>query len=378
MLNVAIIGSGNVVSVHINCLLEEECNIVALVDIYKEKADSLKEKFNLDCQTFKDYKELLSADVKIDVIHICTPPFTHHEMAIACMDKGYHVVLEKPMAPTLKECDEMIEAEKRNGVLLACIAQNRFRHDIYKLKQMLDSGIAGKILFSEIKGTWWRARHYSDLWWRGTWEKEGGGCTLNSLVHYIDVLNWMKGVMPLEVTSMIGNISHDNSEVEDISMAMLKYKDNTFAQLTGSIIHHGEQHKVSMQCEKALMEFPWNCASSKAREDGFYLPNPEFEAEINAKYEALEYNKGERHIGQIRDIYVALNSNTKPLISSADGRDSIEMVAAIYKSAFLKQTVSLPISSSDDFYSAEGAMKHIVKFYKKEDSVENFVKSDLK
>lgn len=374
MFNVAIIGSGNVVSAHINSLSEfpDKCKIVGLVDIYPEKAVALKEKFNLDCETFSDYKELLASDLKIDIINICTPPFTHAEMAVACMDKGINVILEKPMAPSLADCDAMIEAEKRNGVLLACIAQNRYRPDVYKLKQMIDSNIAGRVVFTEIRGAWWRARHYSDLWWRGTWEKEGGGCTLNNVVHYIDILNWMKGGLPSEVTSVLGNVSHDNSEVEDITMSILKYPDNSFAQLTGSIVHHGNQHLVSMQCEKAVMESPWNCQADKAKVNGFSVPNPEFEEVIQAQFDALEDLKYERHTAQFDDILKALEAKTQPLITSKDGRDSIEMATAMFKSGFLKTTVQLPITNDDDFYTHEGKMKHVVKFHEKGDSVENF------
>ena len=108
------------------------------------------------------------------LIHICTPPYVHASIAIDSMDAGCNVVVEKPMATCLAECDAMLEAEKRNHVTLACIAQNRFRNSVFKLKKVADSGLAGKICCAHVDSYWWRGHSYYDLWWRGLWEKEGG------------------------------------------------------------------------------------------------------------------------------------------------------------------------------------------------------------
>ncbi len=99
---------------------------------------------------------MLDSGLNIDVIHICTPPYVHGEIAIHSMDAGCHVVVEKPMAACLQECDAMLEAEKRNHVIMACIAQNRFRNQIYKLKKVVDSKIAGKICCVHVNSSWWR------------------------------------------------------------------------------------------------------------------------------------------------------------------------------------------------------------------------------
>ena len=134
MLNIAIVGTGNIAPSHVEGLLTfpERCKIVALCDIYPEKAQAMKEKYHLDCQVFDDHQKMLAAGVPIDVVHVCTPPYTHAEIAIHSMDAGKNVVVEKPMATCLEECDAMLEAEKRNGVTMACIARNRFRNSIYK------------------------------------------------------------------------------------------------------------------------------------------------------------------------------------------------------------------------------------------------------
>ena len=214
MINVAIVGTGNIANAHVTGLLTfpERCKIVALCDIYPEKAKAMKEKYALDCEVFADHQKMLDSQVKIDLVHVCTPPYVHCEIAVNSMNAGCNVVVEKPMATCLEECDRMMETEKRNGVTMACIAQNRFRNSIYRLKKTVDSNLAGKICLANVQSAWWRGHCYYDLWWRGTWEKEGGGPTLNHAVHHIDMLNWLEGRLPESVMAMLANVMHDNAD----------------------------------------------------------------------------------------------------------------------------------------------------------------------
>ena len=260
MLNVAIVGTGNIAPIHVEGLLEfsDRCKIVALCDIYPEKAEALNKKYNLDCEIFDDHEKMLASGIKIDIVHICTPPYVHAEIAINSMNAGKHVVVEKPMATCLAECDAMLEAEKRNNVVMSCVAQNRFRNSIYKLKKTAESGIAGKICYANVKSYWWRGHSYYDLWWRGLWEKEGGGPTLYHAVHHIDMVNWIEGSLPEEVTAMLANVMHDNSEVEDLSIAVLRYQDGGLAQVTSSVVHHGEEQGIELQCADAKISAPWD------------------------------------------------------------------------------------------------------------------------
>ena len=128
------------------------------------------------------------------------------------------MVCEKPMAASLEECDNMLKARDESGRLLSIIAQNRFRRGIRDLKALLDSSIARPVRHAQVDSFGWRGHCYYDLWWRGTWEKEGGGCTLNHAVHHIDMLLWMMG-SPEQVTSFLANTAHDNAEVEDLSIS---------------------------------------------------------------------------------------------------------------------------------------------------------------
>ena len=205
MIKVAVIGTGGIANSHLESYVsafQGRCQIVALCDIYGDKAVQSKEKFQLDCRVEQDYRELLDSD--IDLVSICTPPYTHAEIAIDFLRAGKHVLVEKPMASSMEECDRMLEAASESERILSVIGQNRFRDPIMKLKRTLDTGKLGKIVHAQVDSHWWRGHCYYDLWWRGTWEKEGGGCTLNHAVHHIDMLQWMMG-MPDKVHAVMSN-----------------------------------------------------------------------------------------------------------------------------------------------------------------------------
>ncbi len=376
MIHVAVVGCGNIAHAHVEGLLTfpERCRIVALCDIYPEKAEAMRQKYGLDCQVYDDHEKMLSSEHSIDLVHVCTPPYVHAEIAINAMNAGCNTVVEKPMATCLAECDSMLEAERRNQVTMACIAQNRFRNSIYKLKKTADSSLAGRICCAHVDSLWWRGHCYYDLWWRGTWEKEGGGPTLNHAVHHIDMLNWMKGTLPEEVTAILTNVAHDNSEVEDLSLACLRYADGSVASVTSSVVHHGEEQGIVLQCEHAKLSAPWSVAAEVSQDNGFPRPegNRELKERLDAYYHSIPDLKYEGHTGEIDDVLTALERGGRPMITGEDGRKTVELISAIYKAGCTRSVVRLPIEKEDDYYTFQGILKHAIHFYEKKASVENF------
>lgn len=244
------------------------------------------------------------------------------------------------------------------------------------LKKTLDTGKAGKVVHAQVDSFWWRGHSYYDLWWRGTWEKEGGGCTLNHAVHHIDMLGWMLG-LPEKVTAVLSNAAHDNAEVEDVSVAILQYAASercakgALAQVTSSVIHHGEEQQVIFQCEKARISTPWKTAASTAMPNGFPIKNEDLENELSAAYQALPALAHTAHTGQIDNVLTAIETKSLPLIQGVDGRKTIELITAIYKAGAGQCPVDLPLKSDDPFYTVEGIMRSVPHFYEKTGSVEN-------
>lgn len=372
MLHVAIIGAGAISSVHMKAFLEfpNRCNIVALCDVFPEKAKQLKERFNLSADVYDSTNDLLRRN-DIDLISICTPPYTHAEIAIDALNSGKHVLVEKPMASSLEECDAMNAAADRSNKILSIVAQNRFTSPMMKLKHVLDTKLMGPIVHTQIDSYWWRGHSYYDLWWRGTWEKEGGGCTLNHAVHHIDIFQWMNG-MPSEVTAVTSNTSHDNAEVEDLSIAIGKYDDGGLAQITSSVVHHGEEQQVVFQGKRARVSAPWKLKASRSRENGFPEDDNELEGKIQDVYDQLQDLKYEGHTGQINDVLSAIEGNKDVLVSGEQGKQTLEIITAIYESSVLGKTVKLPLGVDSPFYTREGVLRNATHFYEKKNSIDNF------
>lgn len=366
MLRIGIIGTGGIADAHIQGYLAfpDECEIVALADVAAGRAAQKAEQFGLSATGYDDPGQMI-AEAGLDLVSIATPPSTHAPLTIAALDAGVHVLVEKPMAPSLEECEAMLAAQERSGKLLSVVAQNRFRDDLATLKEVIDSGLLGSISHVRIDSAWWRGLPYYDLWWRGTWEKEGGGCTLNHAIHHIDLLLWLLG-SPAEVTAMLTNAQHENSEVEDLSVAVFRY-ERGLAQLTSSVVHHGEEQEIVIQGQHARVSQPWSVKAEAPDPAGFPTRggDPELVAAIEAIAAAREPLKHRGHEGQIGDLLSAIRDGREPIADGRAGRDAIEIVTAIYKAGIERKFVALPITASDTYYRAGRLVENAPRFFEK-------------
>jgi UDP-N-acetyl-2-amino-2-deoxyglucuronate dehydrogenase len=377
MLKVALIGSGAIADSHIQAYLRfpDQCQIIALVDLYPAKAAEKAAKHGLKAAIYPDYRTLLEKEA-FDVASICLPPFGHAEVTVELLRAGKHVLVEKPMATCLEECDAMIATAQGSGRLLSVVAQNRFKTPMMKLKRILESGLAGKILHGQVDSFWWRGSRYYDLWWRGSWEKEGGGCTINHAVHHIDLFLWMMG-MPSALQAMTRNLAHDNSEVEDFSTAWLDYAHGGVGQITTSLVHHGEEQQLVFQGEYAKVSVPWSVKAARQRENGFPEEEIERVRQIQNAYDQLPALTWEGHDGQIANFLAAIAGRESLLIDGREGRRTLELITAIYQSSHCERKITLPLSGSDPFYAREGLLKNARHFHEKVRSLENFAQNEI-
>ncbi len=377
MLRIAILGTGAIADSHIQAYLEckDRARIVALADLYPEKAAEKNTKWDLGAVVFKDWRELIRK-AEFDAASICLPPFEHAAAAASVLRAGSHVLTEKPMATSLAECDAMLAAARERGRLLAVVAQNRFKTPMMKLKRVLDSGLIGKVLHAQVDSFWWRGGNYYDLWWRGTWAREGGGCTLNHAVHHIDLFQWLLG-MPVEVRSIACNLAHENSEVEDFSTSVLLYPNGGMGQITSSLVHHGEEQQLVVQGTRAKVAVPWNVKAMREKENGFPEDATDVAAEIQAFYDSLPPCPREGHAGQIDNFLAAIEGREPLLVDGQQGRRTLELITAIYQAGHLDGKVSLPLGHDAPFYTREGILAHARHFHEKTKSVENFAANEI-
>ena len=131
---------------------------------------------------------------KPDVLLIATPHPLHRQPTVAALNAGVHVLVEKPMAASIEDCDAMIAAAKSSGATLGVISQRRFFEPVLRMKHAIDAGKIGKPLLGFFLMYSWRSlEYYSSDPWRGKWSTEGGGVLVNQSPHQLDILRWLMG-----------------------------------------------------------------------------------------------------------------------------------------------------------------------------------------
>jgi len=370
MLKVAIIGAGAIAPAHVEGFLrfKDSVRIISVANRSIGRAQDLIRRYQLDASAFSNYHDAIA---QADIVAVCTPPGTHREVAEAAFAHGAHVLIEKPMAPTLADCDAILEAANISGKLLSVVAQIRFIDSINRAVRTMKSGDFGRILFSQVNSLWWRGASYYDLAWRGRWNSDGGGVTFSHAVHHIDLLLWLKG-MPAEVTAIMGNLAHDNSEEEDISMAMLRFQDGSLGQITSSLLHYGEPQLLNFQLEQVGVSIPFKVSTYRQRGNGFPLADGETERRFMTAYEGLPALANEHHTGHIGDFIHAIETGGQPLVTGESGRAAMELITAIYASASSGRTVSLPLRKDFPFYTKDGMLAQLPRFHEKSRDIAAF------
>ena len=376
MINVGIIGAGAIASVHAASYkrFSQRARVAAVCDVFKDKAEAFIAEKAPGAIAFDKIEQML-ADPYIDAVSICLPPNAHASVAEQALRMGKHVLVEKPMASSLEECDAMIRAARESGKLLSVVSQNRFKTPVARIKRMIDGGDIGKVVYANFDSLWWRGQVYYDLWWRGTWEQESGGCFMSHAVHYLDLMHMLLG-MPKRVQATIANVGHNNSECEDVGSAVFDYGDK-LVQFNCSLVSHGERQSIRIEGEKGSIAVPWELAASCALPNGFPQEDQAEKAKLEHAYNALPELLLEGHDAQISNFLGAIEGVEPLIIDGAEGRKTLELVMGIYKSAVSGQPVDLPIVADDAFYKKATMVAAMPKFNTKTKSVENFSTSEI-
>jgi UDP-N-acetyl-2-amino-2-deoxyglucuronate dehydrogenase len=342
-LKFGIIGAGNIAPVHATAIQDiHNAELVAVADVDLNRAKSLTARFG--GVAYADYRELLARS-DVDITTLCVPHFLHHPITLEAAAAGKHILVEKPMAISLAECDAMIAACDQAGVTLGVISQGRFEPLAIKLKNALDSGELGKLLWVSANVFWHRTDvYYSSASWRGSWKYEGGGVLINQAIHALDLLLWFAGA-PSRVTAQMRTLNH-KIEVEDCVVATLEYGKDRLGLIqatTNAIPGYPERIEIygsqgSAIYHKGKGQLEWHFLdTSKDHLD-------QVEASTGAA-NPMDIS-AVAHTAQFKDFAEAVRSQCTPQVSAKDGRLSIELVEAIYRSSREKTSINLPLSGS--------------------------------
>jgi predicted dehydrogenase len=336
-LKVAVIGCGNVSSVHLAAVVNNpRAQLVAVCDIKPERAQAAGEAYSVPY--FTDYHDVLA--LKPDVVHICTPHHTHAELTIAACEKGIHVLTEKPMAVSLHDADRMITAAAEHNVTLGVIFQNRYNPASLAVKQAVESGRLGKIKGARMFVTWYRPdEYYSKSDWKGTWDKEGGGVLIDQAIHTMDLMQWIVGEIDY-LKSAMANRTHDIIDVEDVAEATIHFKNGAIGSLYACNFYtydaevflevHGELGTAVIEKDKARIRIQGQ-------------PEERVYAEGDHEVVGKSY-WGVSHKVQINEFYQDILNGRRPQIDGDEGRKALEFVRACYYSATTGEAVHFPFN----------------------------------
>lgn len=349
----ALIGCGRIATNHVKAALNNGLEMVAVCDVIPEHMDALLEKHGLQddssIKRYTDYKKMIEEN-QIELAGIATESGNHAEIALYCIANNINIIIEKPMAMSIKDADQIIESARIKGVKVSACHQNRFNVAVQEMRKAVEEGRFGQLSHGSIHVRWNRNQnYYTQAPWRGTWAQDGGAL-MNQCIHGIDLLRWMMGDEIDEVYGVTRQQFHDYLEAEDIGMAVIKFKNGAVATIEGTT------NVYPQNLEETLYLFG-ECGTVKlggTSTNNIDVWNFADETEDDKKNKGLEEETsnvyGNGHTSLYADVIDAITTGRQPYVDGHAGRNALELVLAIYKSQKEGKPVKFPLV---DFASVE-------------------------
>ena len=350
-----LIGCGRIATNHVKAVLNNNLEFVAACDIEESQINNLLAKHGLDKDTaikhYIDYKKMIEQN-KLDLVAIATESGNHAEIALYCIDHGINCIIEKPIAMSIQEADQIIRRAEEKGVKVSACHQNRFNIAVQEMRKAVEAGRFGKLSHGSVHVRWNRnVDYYAQAPWRGKWASDGGAL-MNQCIHGIDLLRWMMGDEVEEVYGQTRQQFHDYLEAEDVGMAVIKFKNGAVATIEGTT------NVYPRNLEETLYLFGENGTVKLGGTSTNNIDVWQFADETEADHknkgleEATSNVYGNGHTSLYADVIDAVKNDRRPYVDAVAGRNALELVLAIYKSQKDGKPVKLPL---DDFASAEMA-----------------------
>ena len=351
-IRIAVVGCG-VGRQHVQALsqLTDLFEVIAVCDLDAAKARAVAEEFGVP-EVFTDYSTLCRQD-ELDAIVLATPPFLHYAQILEGLAAGKHIVCEKPLVGSLKEIDELRLAQEKAGKVLMPIFQYRFGHGLQKLKLLKEQELTGPAYLSTVETAWRRRANYYEVPWRGKWKTEIGGTLTGHALHTHDMLTYILG--PAKTVFARMNTRVNPVEVEDCASISLEMADGSLASLSATVGSAVEISRHRFCFRNLTAESNTRPYSNSGDPWIFSGDTPEAQAQIEealAHFTPLPEGKE----GQLYRFGLALTNRTALPVTLEDARSSLELLTAIYYSAYTGQNVTLPITNDHPFY--EGWLKY--------------------
>jgi len=354
----ALVGCGKIGRTHALALRDaSQSNFVAVCDADSERAEAFAAEFSVAAYTQVD--EMIKS-AKIEAIAVSTPHPLHAPIVTTALAHGAHALVEKPLAASLADCDIMIAAAKKAKRKLGVISQRRLYQPVLRIKKAIEAGKIGRPVLGVLMMFNWRDQAYyqSDAW-RGKWDTEGGGVLVNQAPHQLDMLQWFMGPIR-ELKAYWGNLNHPYIEVEDTAVAAIRFQNGGLGSLVASNsqypgiyskIHiHGENGaSLGVQTDSGatfvagisdVVEPPITDLWSVPGEEQQLA---EFQAADRAAFAGIDATV-HYHALQTEDFLAAIRENRDPMVTGEEGRRSVELFNAIYRSQANGAAIAFPLS----------------------------------
>jgi predicted dehydrogenase len=368
-INVAIIGCAKIAHLHAKAILQiPELNFKAVWSRNPESAQKFVGQYGV--KSWSSIPEMIKAE-NIQMAVVCTAHPYHADPAIQAMEAGAHVLIEKPFASTLQDCDRIIETAARTGRKAGVVSQRRWYQPVLRMKKAIDEGKIGTPALGTIQMLGWRDRSYfeSDAW-RGSWKTEGGGVLVNQAPHPLDLLQWLMGDID-EVFGYWENLNHPYIEVEDTAIAVIRFKNGGLGNILVSNsqkpgiyakvhIHGSNGASVGTQTEGGAMFLPGKTTNIDE------APKLDIWTISGEEHLVEEWNKADSEAfhsvdstswyfkQQIADFADAIRNNRQPFVTAEEGRKTVELFTAIYRSQRDGKPVKFPLQPEYDRKDMDG------------------------
>lgn len=330
VLNFAIVGCGRIASRHADAIWARgDSRLVGVCDVGEQRAARMATQYG--CEAYTDYEKMLSRS-DLDVVCVCTPSGLHAANAIQAAKAGKHVIVEKPMALTLKDADALEQACRDAGVKLTVVLQNRYNAAMRRLREAAEAGKLGKLLLATVTVRWYRPQeYYSGDNWHGTWAMDGGAL-MNQAIHHLDALQWMMGDVE-SVFAYTATLAHD-MEAEDTGVGVVRFQGGSLGSIEGSTITYPANIEGSLAVfgQKGSIKIGGNSLDRIA----FW----KVEGEVEHEQEILRRQELDpppsrflSHSLVLDDMVKAIREDRQPATNGVEGRKSLALVLALYQSA---------------------------------------------
>jgi UDP-N-acetyl-2-amino-2-deoxyglucuronate dehydrogenase len=343
----ALVGCGKIGRTHAQALARlSESEFVAVCDALPERAASLATRFEV--RAYDNLTRLLEEN-QVDVLCIATPHPLHAGAAIAAAQSGTHALVEKPLASSLSDCDAMLAAARLHKTKLGVISQRRWYEPVLRMKDAIQAGKIGRPVLGAFTMYSWRDHaYYQSDPWRGRWDTEGGGVLVNQSPHMLDLLEWLMDDAVSEVSGYWANLNHPDVEVEDSSVAILRFRRGGLGAIVASLsqkpgiytkvhIHGSSGASVGVETDRGATFIAGVSAISEPPvNDLWTIPGEEdqlsrFQADDRARFASIDAEI-HYHALQIQDFLRAVIIDCPPMVTGEDGRRVVAIFEAIYQS----------------------------------------------